>query len=128
MFIFSVLFFSISRSESWTWLIAAVLKMLYQPQRSLIRSSFLATRSFPRTSHELWIQFLSCDITCMKSFFVCYKHFDDIHLNKGDIKEFVLPCIAILLKSQEFATKTQVPRKLPKISISWWGLFNELQK
>ena len=87
--LFFLCYLSITRSESWTWLMAAVLKMLYQPQRTLIRSSFQTTRSFPRTSQELWIQFLSCDMTCMKSVFVWYKHFDDIHSNIGDIKEFV---------------------------------------
>ena len=29
-----------------------------------------------------WIKFMNRDITCMKNVFICYKHFDDVHLNK----------------------------------------------
>ena len=30
------------------------------------------------------VNFLNVDITSMKSVFVCFKHFDDVHLNKED--------------------------------------------
>ena len=75
-----------------------------------------------------WNKFLNRDITCMKSVFVYYKHFDYISILTKRIKEFVLTCISILFKSQEIASKTQVPRKLPNISFSWWGRLDELQK
>ena len=67
---------------------AAVLKMLYQPQSTYSWYSSGAVFKLHEVFHEplrsSWIKFLNVDITSMKSVFVCFKHFDDVHLNKED--------------------------------------------
>ena len=64
---------------------AAVLKMLYQPQSTYLSGAvFKLHEVFHEPLRSSWIKFLNVGITSMKSVFVCFKHFDDIHLNKED--------------------------------------------
>ena len=113
--------FSSSRSESWTWLIAAVLKMLYQPQRTYSTEAvFKLHEVFHEPLRSSWIKFLNVDITSMKSVFVCFKHFDDVHLNKED-KGTRLNMHLNPIQQARICYTNSVPRKPPKISISWWG-------
>ena len=86
---------------------AAVLEMLYQPQSTYSSGAvFKLHEVFHEPLRSSLIKFLNVDITSMKNVFICFKHFDDVHLNKEDKR------IRLKHASQSYSTVKNLLQKL----------------